>query len=67
MVFEGEEKGTLFIYRVKEDGSELRKMIPTPNLFAFGVSPDGRWVAAQDARAVERIDARIRLEVVRPH
>jgi Tol biopolymer transport system component len=51
VVFEGDEKGTLFIYRVKEDGSELQKMVPTSNLFAFSVSPDGRWVAAQDSRA----------------
>ena len=51
VVFEGDEKGTLFIYRIKEDGSDLQKMIPTPMLFAFGVSPDGRWVAAQDSRA----------------
>ena len=32
VVFEGEEKGTIFIYRVKEDGSGLQKMLPTPNL-----------------------------------
>ena len=48
-VREAEEKGAIFIYRVKEDGSELQKMIPTPMLFPFGVSPDGRWVPAADA------------------
>jgi Tol biopolymer transport system component len=51
VVFEGEEKGTLFIYRIKEDGSELQKMIPMSNLLLFSVSPDGRWLAAQDSRA----------------
>jgi eukaryotic-like serine/threonine-protein kinase len=51
VVFEGEEKGTLFVYRIKEDGSELQTMVPTSNLLAFSVSPDGRWVAAQDSRA----------------
>jgi eukaryotic-like serine/threonine-protein kinase len=51
VVFEADEKGTLFVYRVKDDGSDMRKMIPTSNLFAFGVSPGGRWIAAQDARA----------------
>jgi eukaryotic-like serine/threonine-protein kinase len=51
VVFESDDKGTLFVYRVKDDGSDLRKMIPTSNLFAFGVSPDGRWIAAQDSRA----------------
>ena len=51
VVFEGEEKGTPFIYRVKEDGSELQKMLPPPFLVAQGVSPDGRWVPAQDSSA----------------
>jgi Tol biopolymer transport system component len=51
VVFEGVEKGTLFVYRINDDGGELQKVIPTPNLFSFGVSPDGRWVAAQDSRA----------------
>jgi hypothetical protein len=50
VVFEGEEKGSLVVYRIKEDGTGLQKMVPTSNLFAFGVSPDGRWVAAQDSR-----------------
>ena len=51
VVFEGEEKATAFIYRIKEDGSELQKMIPTPFLISLGVSPDGRWVPAQDSSA----------------
>jgi len=51
VVLEGEEKATAFIYRVKEDGSELQKMIPTPFLISLGVSPDGRWVPAQDSSA----------------
>ena len=54
VVFDGEEKGTSFVYRVKEDGSELQKMLPTPNLAVFGVSPDGRWISAEDARAIRR-------------
>jgi hypothetical protein len=51
VVFEGDEKGSSFVYRVKEDGSELRKLIPTANILSCGVSPEGRWVAAQDSRA----------------
>jgi dipeptidyl aminopeptidase/acylaminoacyl peptidase len=51
VVFEGDEKGTPYIYRIKEDGSELQKMLPTPFLIALGVSPDGRWVPAQDSSA----------------
>ena len=51
MVFEGDEKGVPFVYRIKDDGRELQKTIPTPWLISFGVSPDGRWVPAQDPRA----------------
>jgi serine/threonine protein kinase len=41
---------TLNIYRVKEDGSDLRKMITTP-LIPLAASPDGRWIAVQDPSA----------------
>ena len=51
VVFDGDEKGALFVNRIKDDGSAFQKLIPTPNIFSFGVSPDGRWVAAQDSRA----------------
>jgi len=51
VVFEGVEKGTPFVYRIREDGSELQKIIPTPFLVTQSVSPDGRWVAAQDSSA----------------
>ena len=43
--FEGEEKGAKFIFRVKEDGSELQKVVridSAPGL--FGASPDGKWL-----------------------
>ena len=51
VVFEGAEKGAPYVYRIKEDGSELEKIIQTPFLIAQSVSPDGRWVPAQEARA----------------
>jgi eukaryotic-like serine/threonine-protein kinase len=51
VVFEGDDKGAPFVYRIKDDGRELQKMIPTPWLISFGVSPDGRWVPAQDPSA----------------
>ena len=50
VVFGNQEQAALLIYRVKEDGSELRKMFSTP-LFAQGASPDGRWVVAADPAA----------------
>ena len=51
VVFEGSEKGTPYIYRIREDGSDLQKIIPKPFLVSQSVSPDGRWVPAQDSSA----------------
>jgi eukaryotic-like serine/threonine-protein kinase len=45
IIFEGDEKGAHIIYRVKEDGSELQKIVPTAVPRFFSVSPDGEWVA----------------------
>jgi hypothetical protein len=47
VIFGSQQTDNVFIYRIKDDGTELRKMIPTPMLIPFGVSPDGRWVPAQ--------------------
>ena len=44
--FAAQEKGGTFIYQVKEDGSGLKKVIPQPVYFLYGVSPDGKYVAA---------------------
>jgi Tol biopolymer transport system component len=47
VVFDAEENGATFIHRIKEDGSGLQKLLPTPNLAVFAVSPDGRWISAE--------------------
>lgn len=47
VVFDTEENGATFLHRIKDDGSELQKLLPTPNLAVFAVSPDGRWVSAE--------------------
>jgi len=39
-----------YVFRMKEDGSELQKAITTP-LLPIAVSPDGQWVAVQDPTA----------------
>lgn len=44
VLFVGEEKGARFIYRVKEDGSELQKVVRVAIAGTFSVSPDGKWV-----------------------
>jgi Tol biopolymer transport system component len=43
--------GALFVYRIKEDGTGLEKMIETSNILPFSASPDGRFVVAEDTRA----------------
>jgi serine/threonine protein kinase len=49
VLFECQEQIAPFVFHVKEDGSSLEKMIQTPFLVSQAVSPDGRWVAAQDS------------------
>jgi Tol biopolymer transport system component len=43
--FVSADTGPKFIYRVREDGSELQKIVDTSS--AFSVSPDGKWVVTQ--------------------
>jgi eukaryotic-like serine/threonine-protein kinase len=45
VLFVGEENGTKFFYRVKEDGSELQKIVRIDSAASvFSASPDGTWV-----------------------
>jgi hypothetical protein len=39
-----------YVYRVRDDGSELQKVLTTP-LLPIAVSPDGQWLAVQDPAA----------------
>jgi eukaryotic-like serine/threonine-protein kinase len=48
VLFAGQKE--FYVYRVKDDGSELQKVITTP-LFPLAVSPDGQWIAVQDPAA----------------
>lgn len=41
---------TLSVYRVKEDGTQLQKVVAAP-LIPLAASPDGRWIAVQDPTA----------------
>ena len=45
IVFRGNQGNQRFLYRVREDGTELRKAI-TPQSEMLGVSPDGRLLVA---------------------
>jgi len=46
LVFRAIEGGSNYLYRMKTDGSERRKISPELILDIYDVSPDGRWVAA---------------------
>jgi len=42
--FVGDNSKGEFLYRVREDGSDLQPLAPSH--FLYGVSPDGKWIAA---------------------
>jgi Tol biopolymer transport system component len=45
VIFHGGDGETKFVYRIKEDGSGLRKVVPDPVLLLYSVSPGGKWMA----------------------
>jgi serine/threonine protein kinase/Tol biopolymer transport system component len=45
LFFAAQDSDGTFVYRVRDDGSGLRKAIPEPVYFLYGVSPDGQHVA----------------------
>jgi hypothetical protein len=57
IVFAGERNGVISLYRIKDDGSGLQKISPTPMLLPFGVSPDGQWVPAAEGPSPETRNA----------
>ncbi len=54
VIFAAREAEKNFVFRVRTDGSELRKLMPASNL--MGVSPDGQWLAV-DVLTGESSDA----------
>jgi serine/threonine protein kinase/Tol biopolymer transport system component len=44
VMFVGEDDGAKVIYRVKEDGNDLAKIVRTSKSSSLAVSPDGKWV-----------------------
>jgi serine/threonine protein kinase/WD40 repeat protein len=56
LLFSGQENGTNFLYRVKEDGSDSPERLPTPPFLGrqlyladsgFSISPDGKWAVVR--------------------
>jgi eukaryotic-like serine/threonine-protein kinase len=60
LVFRAIEGGSNFLYRMKADGTNRRKITPEPILDCSGVSPDGRWVVASSRSSDEDNPASIR-------
>ncbi len=46
LIFRAIEGGSSFLYRMKSDGTDRRKIIPERIIAITAVSPDGRWVVA---------------------
>jgi eukaryotic-like serine/threonine-protein kinase len=57
VVFAAQDNSGAFMYRIKDDGSELQKISSTQALQPFSVSPDGRWVPAAEGPSPETRDA----------
>ena len=49
VLFVGEENGAKVVYRVKEDGRELHKVVRTASGALVNVSADGQWVLVSDS------------------
>jgi serine/threonine protein kinase len=50
LVFRAIEGDSNFLYRMKADGTNRRKISPHPVLDAHSISPDGRWIVASSPR-----------------
>src|SRR5207237_6872196 len=53
VVFRSQEKQTYYVYGMKADGSNRRKLFPDPVIRLTGASPDGEWITAWVALAGE--------------
>ncbi|HEX4135948.1 MAG TPA: protein kinase [Bryobacteraceae bacterium] len=45
VLFVGGERGVYYLYHVNDDGTGLRKLLPTQISFLYAISPDGKAVA----------------------
>jgi eukaryotic-like serine/threonine-protein kinase len=48
----GDTTAVPFLYHVNTDGSGLRRVVPNQVVFLYDVSPDGKWLAVWEQRAV---------------
>lgn len=59
LLFRSSESGSNYIYRMKPDGTDRRKLNPQRILDLGTVSPDGRWVAAVAPNSNEQLTASV--------
>jgi eukaryotic-like serine/threonine-protein kinase len=52
LLFVGGERGSPFLYHIREDGSGLRKVLPQPITFLYAVSPEGKAIAVWEGDSV---------------
>ena len=60
IVFRAIENGSNYLYRVKADGRDRRKVIPKPILELNALSPDGRWVVVGSPNCDEEFTASLK-------
>jgi Tol biopolymer transport system component/predicted Ser/Thr protein kinase len=49
--FVGGERAIKFLYRIREDGTGLQKVVENPVIYLYAVSPDGKWLVAWEGGA----------------
>jgi eukaryotic-like serine/threonine-protein kinase len=64
LIFRAIEGGSNFLYRMKADGSNRRKIIPDRILDIDSVSPDGRWVVTDSPSTNEEYPASMKAVAV---
>jgi len=57
LYFAAAEGKVNYVYRIKADGTGLRKAIPDPIIFFMGTSPDSKWIMAFAALPGEEASA----------
>ena len=57
LIFRSSEGGSNYIYRMRPDGSDRRKLIPQRILELGDLSPDGRWLTAAVPNSDEALTA----------
>lgn len=63
--FVGGDRGSLYLYRIKQSGSALTKVIPQPTSYLYSISPDNKQLAiwVNNAVLVQPVDGSAPLQL----